>query len=424
MPWQLKFWNFFHSLDYHLDCNHCSRFNSNNLLYIGHHKYSGECFKKALDLILSNLFQDVDGLMGILEITNPSAVRPSMEQVAWAVRIFPSIIMLLTASKLFFFLFCNVVWVVAIARAGKAASTYHKYVDNSRRNYASNMGAQNPTFDNDEPKNQSRNGDHRSSVSHELPISSSPENAETRYNDTTRVQGFAYVRNDRRPQSPMIAEEELNYRIQRPATVASPQQDSRPMSIHVQHYEKTTYHNVDPEIENRLSRYQESNGVVIRTVEPLKNDDIPDHQKSIIGVRVLPPVARSMSENKTKPVPPPKPNNRYSMQPMMEKEEPVLYRPQDRPTNPPKLDRNSSSIKPVPAELRNQFAFNYLVDPNGQSQVPKRSFRNLSEDEESPAVPVPDYTLHFPPSGRKRTNWSNSDEDYSGQWSQQNQQRY
>lgn len=366
--------------------------------------------------------------MELLEIENIITVGPVLESVAWAVRIFPSIIMLLTASKLFFFLFCNIVWVVAIARAGKEASTYHKYVDNSRRTYESNMGTQNPAFDTFEPKNQSRS-DHRSSLSHELPITASPENAETRYNDTTRVQGFALARNvpsnDRRPQSPVIADEEIKYRIQRPATASAPPQE-RPMSIHVQHYEKTTYRGeqLDPEIENRLSRYQESNGVVIRTVEPLKNDDIPDHQKSIIGVRVLPPVARSMSDNKNKPVPPPKPNNRYSMQPMTEVEEPVLYRAQDRPTNPPKLDRNSSSIKPVPVELRNQFAFNYLVDPNGQNQVPKRTLRNLHEDEESPAVPVPDYTLHFPPSGRKRTNWSNSDEDYSGQWSQQNQQRY
>lgn len=106
------------------------------------------------------------------------------------------------------------------------------------------------------------------------------------------------------------------------------------------------------------------------------------------------------------------------MQPMAETDEPVLYRP-DSALNGARVERSSSSLKPVPAELRNQFAFNYL-DPN--NQVPKRAFQNLKEDEEPPAVPVPDYTLHF--NSRKRTNLSNSDEDYSGQWSQQNQQRY
>lgn len=336
--------------------------------------------------------------------------------------------MALTAAKIFLFLIFNIVWVVAIARAGYAASTYHKYVDSSRsrRNYENNMGTQNPAFDGNDPKDYANSSDHRSSVSHELPISATApmEPTEMRYNDTTRVQqGFAYAHNvpQNNNNKMQVADEEINFRIQRPNTI------DRPVStIQVQHYERTTIRSepIDDEIEKRLSHFQESNGVVIRTVEPLKHyDDIPEQQKSIIGVRVLPPVAvtRSQSDLK-KPVPPPKPNNRYSMQPMMEYDEPILYRPQDRPTNPPRLDRNSSSIKPVPVELRNQFAFNYL-DPN--NQVPKRAFQNLSEEEESPAVPIPDYTLHFPANNRRRTNLnSSSEEDYSSQYSQQNQQRY
>lgn len=363
-------------------------------------------------------------------IGNFNVVGPELDRLEGHVRFLPPIIMTITAAKLFFFLLINVAWVVAISRAGWAASTYHKYVDNSRRNYQNNMGTQNPAFDGFDPKNRNvsaSNSDHRSSVSHELPITSSapPEHIETRYNDTARVQGFTYAHNmpQNTNQKPEM-EEELSFRIQRPITVA-PQE--RPSTVQVQHYERTVYRTepVDDDIENRLSRFQESNGVVIRTVEPLKHDDIPEQQKSIIGVRVLPPsIIRSQSDLKPKPTPPPKPfNNRYSMQPMSEIEEPaILYRAQDRPTNPVKLDRNSSSQKNVPAELRNQFAFNYL-DPN--NQVPKRAFQNLSEDEEPPNVPVPDYTLHFPPNNRRRTNLNNSfDEDYSSQWSQQNQQRY
>lgn len=374
-------------------------------------------------------------MLEILEIANPQTVGPIFEQnLRNETKYLPPIIMALTAAKLFLFLFFNIAWVVAISRAGYAASTYHKYVDKSRRNYENNLGAQNLAFDGSDSRNCG-NSEHRSSVSHELPVSASaPTETVERYNDTTRVQGFAYVHNvpqnnKQQQQQQPTYEEDVNFKIQRPNTVAVPVQERPPSAIgFVQHYEKTTYRTepIDDEIENRLSRYQESNGVVIRTVEPLKHDDIPEQQKSVIGIRVLPPsaVSRTQSDLRHKPIPPPKPQNRYSMQPMMEVEEPVLYRAQDRPTNPPRLDRNSSSIKPVPPELRNQFAFNYL-DPN--NQVPKRAFQNLSENEESPAVPVPDYTLHFPANSRRRTNLNSSSDDdysYSNQYSQQNQQRY
>lgn len=368
--------------------------------------------------------------MELLGITNPQVVGPVFDQnPSFIAHNFPPIMMALVAAKLFLILIANIVWVVAITKAGWAAATYHKYVDNSRRNYENNMGNQNPAFEDFEPKNQNRSyasSEQPPSV-HDLPVSPSAlhDSAETRYNDTsTRVQAFVYSSNKQQNnQGQTYVDEEIKYRIQRPNVVATNQE--RPISVTVQQYEKTTYRSesIDPEIENRLSRFQESNGAVIKTVEPLKYDDIPDQQKSIIGVRVFPPtqVNRSQSEIKSKPAPPPKPNNRYSMQPMAEMDEPILYRPQERPLNAARVERSSSSLKPVPAELRNQFAFNYL-DPN--NQVPKRTFQNLSEDEELPNVPVPDYTLHFPQNSRKRTNLSSSDEDYSGQWSQQNQQRY
>jgi hypothetical protein len=367
-------------------------------------------------------------LIELLGITNPINVLPVFEQNStFLVFNFPPIMMAIVAAKLFFFLLANIAWTIAIAKGGWAAATYHKYVDNSRRNYENNMGNQNPAFEDFEPKNQTRSyvsSDHPSSV-HDLPVSPSAtrDSVEMRYNDTsTRVQAFVYTSNKQQNnQGQALVEEEIKYRIQRPNVSNT----EKPASIMVHQYEKTTYRNesIDAEIENRLSRFQESNGVVIKTVEPLKYEDIPEQQKSIIGIRVLPPapVSRSQSEVKSKPVPPPKPNNRYSMQPMAEIDEPVLYRPEDRPLSSAKVERSSSSLKPVPVELRNQFAFNYL---NPSNQVPKRSFQNLSEDEESPAVPVPDYTLHFPQNGRRRTNLNSSDEDYSSQYSQQNQQRY
>lgn len=363
--------------------------------------------------------------MDILGIQNQEAVGSVLDRVDDIVKNSPSIIMAVTAAKIFFFLLANIAWVVAISRAGYAAATYHQYFDNSRRNYENNMGTQNPAFEDIEPKNQTRSyasSDHRSSV-HDLPVSPSAphDSVETRYNDTAtqRVHTFVYTQNTRQQnnQSQSVVEEEIKYKIQRPNVSASNQE--RNGTVTIQQYERTSYRSdsVDPEIENRLSRYQESNGVVIKTVEPLKYDDIPEQQKSIIGIRVLPPapVSRSQSELKSKPLPPPKPNNRFSMQHAAEIDEPVLIR------NGARVERSGSSLKPVPAELRNQFAFNYL---NPNNQVPKRAFQNLSEDEEPPAVPVPDYTLHFPQNSRKRTNLSNSDEDYSSQWSQQNQQRY
>lgn len=101
---------------------------------------------------------------------------------------------------------------------------------------------------------------------------------------------------------------------------------------------------------------------------------------------------------------------------------------QNRPAVPPKPIRDSSSSpnpdnsrptsQAVPAaappeELRGQLPWSYFKSPSDISG-PKRTFTNLREGEDLPAVPVPDYTLHFP---RKDRPSANSSEDNGGRYS-------
>jgi hypothetical protein len=224
-------------------------------------------------------------------------------------------------------------------------------------------------------------------------------------------------------QKQQSVEDQSNYKIQRPNTLVIP---DRPPSRQQQQHQQQNYRiEPDREVDSRLSRYQESNGNVIKTVEPL--NDIPEQQQSNTRVRVLPPIEqvnrplnetkpqmnRSHSEMKQKPLPPPKPQmNRYSMQPAGN-ESPVLYRP-DKVSNA-KVDRNSSSIR-APDELRSQLPWSYFK-PREDAPPPRRAFNSLDENEESPRVPVPDYTLHY--GRRERSKLGDSDGD--GSW---NHQRY
>lgn len=344
--------------------------------------------------------------MDLLEVQNRDAVRVDFERLSSHYKFLPPIIMMLTTSKLFFLLLCNIVWVVVIVKAGRAAATYHKYFDQTRRNYENTMANVNPAFDNlrDEQKPQDY-----SSIQ-DVPISSTTtqaqDAAELRYNDTTRLQTSAYPYqignnnvNNKIQQQPSIMEEPPKYRNQRPSSliVAAPYPE-RPLS--------QQRNDMDRDVENRFSRYQESNGNIVKTVEPLKYDDIPEQQQSNVRVRVLPSTVvqfnRTQSDSKPKPIPPPKPQNRYSMQPQAN-ESPVLYRPERNNINNPKVDRSSSSMR-APDELRSQLPWSYFKP---RDETPRRAFTQLSEGEETPNVPVPDYTLHY---GRKtRGNLSDSD---------------
>lgn len=66
-----------------------------------------------------------------------------------------------------------------------------------------------------------------------------------------------------------------------------------------------------------------------------------------------------------------------------------------------------------PEELRGQLPWSYFKSPSDISG-PKRTFTHLREDEDLPAVPVPDYTLHFP---RKDRPSANPSEDTGGRYS-------
>ncbi|XP_070497510.1 uncharacterized protein [Chironomus tepperi] len=400
----------------------------------------------------------VDGLMSILEVEAGTAfdeVLRLFEQLSSITIIMPPIIMMLAASKIFIFIIINIVWVIAITRAGWAASTYHMYHDQTRRNYENTMANVNPAFEGmrddvvaqKQHEKQMEYLSDQSSI-HEVP-SSSPrptasapleENVESRYNDTSRVQAQAYpyhmsnTRNEKQrrdaPQPPkQIVEDDpqTTYKIKRPTTLVLPERPERPPSQQQQYhhqnsnqYQNNNNNESDREIDNRLSRYQETSGHAIKTIEPIKYDDIPEQQQSNTRVLVLPPISESRPHS-LKPIPPPKPhnyntnnnninNNRFSVQPMpVGRESPVLYRPERSNSNRVAVERTSSNVR-APEELRSQLPWSYFKP---RDATPKKAFDHLEENEDIPAVPVPDYTLHYGKKGRSNLGDNESD----GNWS-------
>jgi len=391
--------------------------------------------------------------MDILEVergTDFNVVQSLFEQLSSLYKIMPPIIMLLAASKIFIFIIVNIVLVVAISRAGWAASTYHMYHDQTRRNYENTMANVNPAFESMRDdvvaqKQHERQIEYLSDQSsiHEVP-SSSPHHtasappqenqAESRYNDTSRVQGHAYpyhmsnTRNEKprreAPQPPkQIVEDEppITYKIKRPNTLVIPERPSSQQQQY-QHQNSNQYNNeLDREIDSRLSRYQETSGHAIRTVEPIKYDDVPTQQQSNSRVLVLPPLSESRPTS-LKPIPPPKPhhyntnnnnnniNNRFSVQPMPTgRESPILYRPERTNSARVAPERTSSSVR-APDELRSQLPWSYFKP---RDQAPKKAFDHLEENEDAPNVPVPDYTLHYGKKGRSNLGDSETD----GNWS-------
>jgi hypothetical protein len=322
--------------------------------------------------------------MEILEIQNVSEMRSNFERIPGHVKLLPSIMMLVVAAKLFFFFISNVVYVVVITRAGWSASTYHKYLDQTRRNYESTMSRTNPGFEGSENNLQKQPMGYATSQSPQPSANAPSEVAETRYNDTSRTQQIVY------PYA-MQPRKEEDFKIQRPA-----EQRTSPLRNV----------NNEKDIDQRFSQYPDSNGN-----GPQTPTDVPEQQRhSNTRVKVLPSVPRSQSELKKRPVPPPKPqNNRYSMQPAPQEAE-VNYRNPSR-TSSAKVDRSSSQLN-APDELRSQLPWSYFKP---RDDVPKKAFNNLEEADELPAVPIPDYTLHFPP--KRRVNLSDSDN--SDSWTHQ-----
>lgn len=142
------------------------------------------------------------------------------------------------------------------------------------------------------------------------------------------------------------------------------------------------------DIESRMSNYVESNGNVIITHEPLKSEE-PRSYPSVVAAPV------------NRPKVPPKPvysSRGFSNSPT-----------EDRPLDARQESRNSLMMK-APEELRSQLPWSYF---KSRDDIPKKAFPDLSEGEDLPSVPVPDYTLHFPKSKRVGLD---SDPD-NGVWS-------
>lgn len=378
--------------------------------------------------------------MDLLEVSNRPQVRVSLEQVAVYVRFLPPVLMFLATSKGFIFLVMDIVIITLICRAGWAASTYHQYVDNTIRQYSANLASQsNPAFADSQAdivaqKQHNKQMDYIAATAAQDNNSTrteatAPVDSPHRYNDTSREtngQVFVYpdrttnVRNEEKPRQDERQQQQGN---QRPNSLALQSKlNERPVSQQQQNGNAKQYGSPDQyddrKLENRLSHFTSSNGKEIRSVEPLKDETIPERQQQQQGrVRVLPIIAhlnRNSSDNRQRPPVPPKPHNpnRVSMQPAIV-EERRHERPDSRNSGN-KVDRTSSMN--APEELRGQLPWSYF---KARDDVPKNSFIELAENEDVPAVPVPDYTLHFPKN--KRPNLSDSDGENS--WSRY-EQRY
>ncbi|CRL02932.1 CLUMA_CG015791, isoform A [Clunio marinus] len=356
----------------------------------------------------------VEGLMELLEIGNPTIVGPVLQELPAQWKFLPPIIMFLVTAKFFIFLIVDVIVIAVATRAGWAASTYHKYLDETIRHYSSNMSRANPGFEDSQmniaaQKQQTQQQQFMNEQAMQTTIrENTPQRAEStdRYNDTA-VQAFvypdrnaAYNRRERTTQ-----DEHKQHSIPRPNTLVIPVNYNNDRPTSQQNGRRDDYN--DREIESRLSHYTSTNGVVIRSVEPLKDENISEKQQSLVPIRVLPEINRSVSEVKQRPKVPPKPpkHNRHSFQNSSSIDE----RPENRLSA--KVDRNSSNVA---EELRGQLPWSYF---KARDDVPKKAFTELKEDEELPPVPIPDYTLHFPKS--KRINLNDTDGD--GSWSRHDQ---
>lgn len=358
--------------------------------------------------------------MDLLEIGNPDQVRVVMNNLPLTTQLLPTITMFLITSKGFIFFIMDVVMIAIIIRAGWSAATYHKYVDDTIRHYSSNMSRTNPGFENSQTdigpdKQQMKEIEYQTADVPSPKPASIQNHTPSRYNDTS-VQAFVYP--DRNAYKVENRPEEKQNSVPRPSSLAlASRLNDRPPS------QQSGNGQQDRDIDSRLSHYTTSNGSVIRSVEPLKDENISDRQQQQTRVRVLPMVAeinrnsnaevnRSASEVKQRPKVPPKPQNpnRNSMQPWLN--DGRRTERQDSQNSGAKVDRTSSVN--TNDELRSQMPWSYFKP---RDDVPKKAFTELDEGEDLPPVPIPDYTLHFPKS--KRMNLNDSDGD--GSWNRHDQ---
>jgi len=332
-----------------------------------------------------------------------------------------------TTAKFFVFWVMDIVIVTLITRAGWAASTYHRYVENTIRQYSSNMSRTNPAFDDTHndlaaQKQHNRQTEHMNDQSsiHEIQPRAAepaaPPDSANRYNDTS-IQPFVYP--DRHYHSNGRHQDDKQLSIPRPTSLAlAAKHSDRQPQQHLQTQHVANGHQqTEREIDDRMSHFTTSDGSVVRSVEPLKDENISERQQQHQRIRVLPMVAeinRNSSEvKKERPPVPPKPYNpnRISMQPQPSHHEDRVVERTDSRNSAAKVDRTSS----VNNELRSQLPWSYF---KARDDIPKKAFKEHEEDGDLPPVPIPDYTIHFPKA--KRANLSDSDDN---SWSRY-EQRY
>lgn len=131
---------------------------------------------------------------------------------------------------------------------------------------------------------------------------------------------------------------------------------------------------------------------------PSIQDTLLDQQRITIDR----PHLRSSNSHK-RPTVPPKPIRDSSVSPS----------PDSRPNSQQiTVAASAAAAAPPPDELRGQLPWSYFKSPSDITG-PKRTFTHLRDDEDLPAVPVPDYTLHFP---RKDRPTANSTEENGGRY--------
>lgn len=299
--------------------------------------------------------------MNILEVRNQADTRNNFEQLPYTARYLPPIAMFCYTSKLLFFLICNIVWAVTIVHISFSNSkeSDNFAVVNLRNNYNDAILANdNPAFEDD--KNDGLSPRHEQNGT-----------TENRYNDTSREQGFVYPhqlyakRNKKKNDGDeTLDDDSIDFKIQRPILTASYYGNGRHSKNH-QFHSNDTY---DPEVENRLSRFQKSN-------ENLEYDEITTEI--------------SYKEMKFRPTPPPKPNRPSSVYYLNSTghEDSVIHRPYSglSDTNG---DRSSGHIR-TPQELRSQLPWSYFKSGD---EVPRHALVHV-DDNELPGTPLPDYDV-------------------------------